>query len=92
MTNLKYLMFHFLKKTKTAPITNNPALTTARLRLAGLHCTSCAVNIDLALEDLPGVKSTTNYAKSETKIEYDPAQTTLDAIHFVIRDLGYTIV
>jgi len=85
-------MFHFLKKTKTAPITNNPALTTETLHLSGLHCTSCAVNIDLALEDLPSVKSQTSYAKSETKIEYDPSQTTLDLIHFTIRDLGYKII
>lgn len=62
------------------------------LHLSGLHCTSCAVNIDLALEDLPGVQAKTNYAKSETKIEYDPSQTTLDTIYFTIRDLGYSII
>ena len=61
------------------------------LHLSGLHCSSCAVNIDLALEDLPGVIAKTNYAKSETKIQYDPTQTTLDQIHFTIRDLGYSI-
>ena len=81
-------MFNFFKK-PTPTSTGQESLT---LKLTGLHCSSCAVNIDLALEDLPGVKASTNYAKSETKIEYDPTQTTLDAIHFTIRDLGYSIV
>ncbi len=67
---------------------NTESLT---LKLSGLHCTSCAVDIDLTLEDLPGVKASTNYAKSETKIEYDPKKTTLDLIRLTIRDLGYTI-
>lgn len=69
-----------------------PQTESLTLHLSGLHCTSCATNIDLTLEDLPGVKSTTNYAKSETKIEYDPNQTSLDQIHFAIRDLGYSIL
>lgn len=62
------------------------------LQLSGLHCTSCATNIDLTLEDLPSVQSSTNYAKQETTISYDPNQTTLDQIHFAIRDLGYSIL
>ncbi len=101
-------MFNFFKKSKpkpqsslrgverrgnlTPPKSENRKLESVILKLSGLHCTSCAVNIDLALEDLPSVKSTTNYAKSETKIEYDPEKTTLDQIHFTIRDLGYSIV
>ena len=85
-------MFNFLKLKQASSLRaerGNPE--TIILKLSGLHCTSCAVNIDLALEDLPSVKAKTNYAKSETKIEYDPEQTTLDQIHFTIRDLGYSI-
>ncbi|KKU14744.1 MAG: Copper-exporting ATPase [Microgenomates group bacterium GW2011_GWC2_45_8] len=83
-------MFNFFKP-KSKQTTRNQELTTLVLHLSGLHCSSCAVNIDLALEDLPGVIAKTNYAKSETKIQYDPTQTTLDQIHFTIRDLGYSI-
>ncbi|KKU32358.1 hypothetical protein A3K29_05990 [Candidatus Collierbacteria bacterium RIFOXYB2_FULL_46_14] len=82
-------MFNFFKP-KTISITPNTESIT--LQLSGLHCSSCAVNIDLALEDLPGVIAKTNYAKSETKITFDPSQTSLDAIHFTIRDLGYNII
>lgn len=92
-------MFNFLKPKHSSPQANSPTrsilvgkIETTTLKLSGLHCTSCAVNIDLALEDLPSVKSSTNYAKSETTIEYDPAKVTLDEIHFTIRDLGYSIL
>ncbi|KKS92089.1 MAG: Heavy metal translocating P-type ATPase [Candidatus Collierbacteria bacterium GW2011_GWB1_44_6] len=83
-------MFNFLKP-KSSPKSDIQKLESEILKLSGLHCTSCAVNIDLALEDLPSVKAKTNYAKSETKIEYNPGKVTLDEIHFVIRDLGYSI-
>ncbi|TRZ51993.1 copper chaperone [bacterium] len=62
------------------------------LKLSGLHCTSCAINIDLTIEDLPGVKnSSTNYAKSEAKITFDNTQTNIKQITSVIRKLGYSI-
>ena len=62
------------------------------LKLSGLHCTSCATNIDLTLEDLPGVKSSdTNYAKSEAKITFDPSKINLESITKTITDLGYIV-
>jgi copper chaperone CopZ len=79
-------MFNFLKS-KTRNVASNTE--SIILRLTGLHCSSCAVNIDLALEDLPGVKAKTNYAKSETKIQYDPSQVSLLQIHNLIEKLGY---
>ena len=66
--------------------------TIVALKIAGLHCTSCAVNIDLTLEDIPGViASHTNYAKSETKIEFDDNKTDLSTIKKEIISLGYSI-
>ena len=43
-----------------------------KLKIEGMHCTSCSMNIDFDLEDLEGVKSVkTSYAKQETEIEVD---------------------
>jgi copper chaperone CopZ len=65
---------------------------TVTLKLSGLHCTSCATNIDLTLEDLEGVNSAdTSYAKSETKISFDPSKTSLDQIKKTIESLGYFV-
>ena len=61
--------------------------------LSGLHCSSCAVNIDLALEDLKGInKSKTNYQKSKVEICFDPKFVDLKEIKNVISELGYSIV
>lgn len=43
-----------------------------KLKIEGMHCSSCAMNIDFDLEDLPGVeKSQTSYARQETVVEFD---------------------
>ncbi|HAI22389.1 TPA: heavy metal transporter [Candidatus Collierbacteria bacterium] len=78
-------MFNFLKSK-----TKNDHLQTTTLKLSGLHCTSCAANIDLALEDTPGVSSSdTSYQKSVAKITFDPEKTDLNSIKKVITNLGY---
>jgi len=83
-------MFTFLKSSSLRAKCGNPELETVTLHLSGLHCTSCALNIDMALEDLPSVKSSsTSYAKSETKISFDPSKTNLTQIKNTITKLGY---
>jgi copper chaperone CopZ len=78
-------MFDFLKK--------KPAGTTITLKLSGLHCSSCSLNIDSEIEDLPGVISTaTSYAKQESVITYDPSLTDPSKFKPVIEKLGYTVV
>lgn len=63
------------------------------LTIVDMHCTSCAMTIDLDLEDLSGVKSAkTNYARGHTEIEFDPNQITLDQIILAIAKTGYTAV
>ena len=59
-------------------------------KVSGMHCVSCAMNIDGALEDLLGVtKAQTSYAKGETMVEYDDQQTNSDAIKKAIDTTGY---
>ena len=70
-----------------------PTGTTITLKLSGLHCSSCSLNIDSELEDLPGVISTsTSYAKQESVITYDPKQVTPAKFSKAIEKLGYTVV
>jgi copper chaperone CopZ len=60
------------------------------LTIKGMHCTSCALSIDLDLEDLAGVKKAeTNYAKSTTVIDYDDKQVSLPQILARIKKTGY---
>ncbi len=67
--------------------------TTITLKLSGLHCSSCSLNIDSEIEDLPGVIATsTSYAKQESTITYDPKLT--GPAHFkpIIEKLGYQVI
>jgi copper chaperone CopZ len=67
--------------------------STVTFQLSGLHCTSCSLNIDSALEDLPGVHdSSTSYAKSKTTIKYDPSAADLDQLKKTIESLGYQVL
>ncbi len=78
-------MFNLFRKSK-------PSGTELKLKLTGLHCTSCALTIDGALEDLPGVnKSQTSYAKSQTTLWYHPDKLSLREITQVVKNLGYTV-
>lgn len=71
---------------------NTQNLTTLTLQIVGMHCTSCAMNIDFELEDLDGVQSaSTNYAKAQTKVTYDPKKVTVDILSSTIRALKYDV-
>ncbi|KKS13143.1 hypothetical protein A2617_01480 [Candidatus Daviesbacteria bacterium RIFOXYD1_FULL_41_10] len=62
-----------------------------KLKIEGMHCTSCALSIDMDLEDLEGVKSAnTSYAKQETEVEYDKEKIELEQILDKIKELGFT--
>ena len=61
------------------------------LKIEGMHCSSCAMNIDFDLEDLNGVASaTTNYAKGECEVEFDENILSVDKIIKQIQLTGYT--
>lgn len=62
-----------------------------KLKIEGMHCSSCAMNIDFDLEDLHGVKSAkTSYAKQETEIEFDEDKVDLNNVIEKIKETGYT--
>ena len=64
-----------------------------KFKITGMHCSSCALTIDMDLEDLEGVKSSkTSYAKSETEIEYDLKKVPDQLILETIKKSGYNAV
>lgn len=78
-------MFNLLRKPKK----NGTNLV---IQVNGLNCTSCALNIDDTLEQIPGVTSaTTSYGKSETVVEFNPELTSEEALKTAITDLGYKV-
>lgn len=62
-------------------------------KISGMHCTSCAMNIDGELEDTDGVKqSNTNYAKSQTEVEFDEKKVNQEKIINIIQKSGYSAI
>lgn len=55
-----------------------------------MHCSSCAMDIDMELEDLAGVKEArTSYAKQEAEVEFDEDKLDIGQIIRAIEKSGY---
>jgi len=68
-------------------------MTKQTFKISGMHCTACALNIDLDLEEVAGVKAaTTNYAKQITEVEFDDAKISPEIIKSTIAKTGYGVV
>jgi len=77
-------MFGFSQKKKGSVI---------EFHVKGMHCSSCSMNIDGALEDTDGVlESSTSYAKGITKVTYDPKRIQPKQLQKVIEHLDYCVI
>lgn len=63
------------------------------LKISGMSCASCAVNIEKALRTSEGVlNARVNFATESCEIEFDDGLTNQDALTKIIKDKGYTPV
>lgn len=61
-----------------------------KFKIEGMHCSSCALTIDMDLEDLDGVtKVQTSYARAECEVEFDPEKVKDELILETIKRSGY---
>lgn len=61
------------------------------LKIEGMHCGSCVMNIEGELEDTEGVKkSKVNYASQIAEIEFEEKKITEEKIKEIISNLGYS--
>lgn len=66
------------------------SLVKKKLKINGMHCSSCAMKIDMDLEDLDGIKKAfTSYAKQETEVEFDQDVLDLQKIVSTVEKTGY---
>ncbi len=65
----------------------------AELKISGMHCASCALNIERALQDRDDVYGArVNLAAETATVEYDPTKTTLADLERTVGDAGYEVV
>ena len=61
------------------------------LNIEGMHCGSCAMGIQMLLENTEGVlHSSADYDAKSGEVEYDEDKVSLDKIIEAIKELGYT--
>lgn len=64
-----------------------------RFQVVGMHCASCAKNIERVVRKLPGVGSVqVNYATENGSVTIDPAACTLETVGAQAKRLGYTLL
>ena len=73
-------------------MTQVPALKTQRLQIGGMDCTSCAMKIENAVEQLAGVAEiSVVVATGRLLVTYDPDRVSEVDIKQRVTGLGYTI-
>ena len=61
-----------------------------KFQIQGMSCVGCAMTIDDAVENLPGVRSaSTNYARQIAEVEFDEKKVNTQAIIKAIAEAGY---
>ena len=62
------------------------------IKVAGMTCHHCVMNVSEALEEVPGVKTVTVSLEEErAHVAYDAEATTLDALSRAIEAAGYHV-
>jgi P-type Cu+ transporter len=65
-------------------------MTKQKFQIQGMSCVGCAMTVDEAVENLPGVRSaSTNYARQVAEVEYDEHKVNTQQIVKAIEEAGY---
>jgi P-type Cu+ transporter len=60
------------------------------ISIGGMHCATCAINIEETLKEIPGIKvASVSYASEKATVRYDPQKATSDEMKKAIEELGY---
>ena len=61
--------------------------------ILGMSCAACAARVDKTLNKQPGVcQASVNYAAATALVEYDPAQTSPEALQHAVQEVGYDLI
>ena len=61
--------------------------------ILGMSCAACAARVDKTLNKQPGVcQASVNYAAATALVEYDPTQTSPEALQHAVQEAGYDLI
>ncbi|OPX63610.1 MULTISPECIES: heavy metal translocating P-type ATPase [unclassified Methanoregula] len=70
-----------------------PEKKKAELKITGMHCATCAVNIEESLTKIKDVeKAQVNFGTDSAHVEFDPEKVTIHEIEKAVKDAGYDVV
>lgn len=65
----------------------------AEIKISGMHCASCALNVEKFLQSVEGVENAqVNFGTEKATVEYDPEKVELVKIEEKVQDAGYGVV
>ncbi len=65
----------------------------ANIKISGMNCASCAINIEKSLQNLEGVdKAQVNLGTEEATVEYNPEKLKLSELEDAVEDAGYEVI
>ncbi|MGB9977857.1 heavy metal translocating P-type ATPase [Methanobacterium sp.] len=64
----------------------------AEIKISGMHCASCALNVEKSLKDLEGVEDAqVNIGTEKATVEYDPEKLKVTELENAIENAGYGV-
>jgi Cu+-exporting ATPase len=67
-------------------------MRTTELPISGMHCASCAANIEKNLAVAPGVQSAAvSFAQSRAEVTFDPGVITVEHLSEIVESLGFNV-
>jgi P-type Cu+ transporter len=65
----------------------------AKIKISGMNCASCALNVEKSLNDLEGVgEAQVNLGTEEATVEYDSQKLNLSQLESAVEDAGYGVI
>jgi Cu+-exporting ATPase len=65
----------------------------AKIKISGMHCASCALNIEKSLNNLEGVsEAQVNFNAEEANLDYDSDKIKLSEVEDAVKNAGYGII
>lgn len=66
-------------------------ILTQKYGIEGMHCSSCALNIEMDLEELAGIReASVSYARQEATVSFEAGSLTAEDIVEQIKESGYS--
>ncbi|MEI6840262.1 MAG: heavy metal-associated domain-containing protein, partial [Methanomicrobiales archaeon] len=65
----------------------------AELKISGMHCATCAINIEESLSKVESVSNAqVNFGTDTAHLEFDPAKVSIKDLEKAVTDAGYEVV